>query len=120
MLRKIPANGDPEFFTRERCHIKEVLNDPASPGLSLARCRVAPGVTTELHALAGTAETYLIERGTGVMDDGAQAPLAVGPGDCVTIAPDHPQRIRNTGSEDLVFLVICTPRFEPACYTPLE
>ncbi|HHC30096.1 MAG TPA: cupin domain-containing protein [Rhodobacterales bacterium] len=120
MLQKIPRNDSAEFFTRERCYIKELLNDAASPGLSIARCRVTPGVTTELHALAGTAETYLIERGNGQMDDGESPGFAVGPGDSVVIAPDHPQRICNTGTGDLVFLVICTPRFEPPCYQPLE
>ena len=120
MLTKIPANDSDAFFTRERCHIQELLNDPASPGLSIARCRVEPGVTTELHALANTAETYLIEAGSGVMEDGSGPGFAVGPGDAVSIAKDHAQRIRNTGNTDLVFLVFCTPRFVPACYTPLE
>lgn len=120
MLTKIPRNGSDEFFTRERCHIKELLNDPASPGLSIARCRVAPGVVTELHALKATAETYLIEAGSGEMDDGTNRAIAVGPGDVVTIPPDQKQRIRNIGSTDLVFTVYCTPRFEQACYTPFE
>jgi len=120
MLRKIPTNTSAEFFTRERCHIKEVLNNPASPGLSIARCRVAPGVTTELHALAGTAETYLIESGSGDMDDGKSAGFAVDPGDSVTIPPGQSQRIRNTGQDDLIFLVMCHPRFQPVCYQPLE
>lgn len=120
MLTKIPRNDSVEFFTRERCHIKEVLNDPNSPGLSIARCRVEPGVTTELHALTDTAETYLIEAGTGVMDDGTAPGFPVGPGDAMSIPPGHPQRIRNTGAEDLIFLVLCTPRFEVPCYTPLE
>ena len=120
MLGKIAANTSAEFFTRERCHIKEVLNDPSSPGLSIARCRVEPGVTTELHALAGTSETYLIETGNGVMDDGVGPGFAVGPGDAVSIPADHPQRIRNTGKVELVFLVLCAPRFEPSCYQPLD
>lgn len=118
MLTKIPQNPAPEFFTRERCHIKEILNDPRHNGLSIARCRVEPGVTTELHRLLGTAETYLIEQGTGRMDDAQNAPLPVGPGDCIAIPPGHAQRITNTGDQDLLFLVICTPRFTPECYEP--
>ncbi len=120
MLTKIPRNDSAEFFTRERCHIKEVLNDPASPGLSIARCRVEPGVVTELHALEGTSETYLIEVGSGKMDDGTNEAFELGPGDVVTIPPGHKQRIRNTGREDLVFMVYCTPRFQPACYVSFE
>ncbi len=120
MLTRIGRNNSAAFFTRERCHIDEILNDSASPDLSIARCRVERGVTTELHCLMGTAETYLIEKGTGEMDDGTAPAFPVKAGDCVAIAPDHPQRIRNTGPDDLIFLVICRPRFEPSCYRPLE
>lgn len=120
MLTLIARNKSTEFFTRERCHIKEVLNDQKSPGLSIARCRVEVGVTTELHALCGTAETYLIEEGKGLMDDGVCVPFVVEAGDCVNISPGHAQRIKNTGTEELKFMVICTPGFRPACYEPRE
>jgi hypothetical protein len=30
------------------------------------------------------------------------------------------QRISNLGDDDLLFLAICTPRFEPGCYESLE
>ena len=120
MLKLIPSNRSDEFYTSERCHITEVLNDPASPGLSIARCRVEPGITTQLHSLKGTAETYLIETGEGTMDDGTGPAFNVRPGDSISIGPDHPQRIKNTGPDDLVFLVICTPRFVPSCYTVEE
>ncbi len=109
-----------EFDTRELCSIIEILNDEQSPHLSVARCKVNPGITTELHSLAGTKEIYLIEKGSGMMDDGACEPFLVIPGDSIVIPPDHPQRIKNTGEADLVFKVMCTPRFLPACYTPLE
>ncbi len=119
MLTHIENKQTEEFATRERCFIREILNDAQSPDLSVARCRVETGVITELHSLAGTQETYLIERGQGLMDDGACVPIAVGPGDSITIPPDHPQRIANTGEYDLVFTVVCTPRFKPDCYVPL-
>ncbi len=109
-----------EFDTRERCSIIEILNDDESPHVSLARCKVYPGITTELHSLAGTKEVYLIEEGHGMMDDGRCEPFSVKPGDSITIPVEHPQRIKNIGEGDLVFMVVCTPRFEPACYTPLE
>jgi mannose-6-phosphate isomerase-like protein (cupin superfamily) len=109
-----------EFDTRERCSITEILNDAQSPHLSIARCTVKLGITTELHSLAGMKEVYFIEKGSGMMDDGVCEPFSVKPGDCITISPDHPQRIRNIGKVDLVFKVVCTPRFNPECYTPLE
>ena len=120
MLTLIPENKSAEFATRERCQIKEILNDDKSPNLSIARCRVLPGITTELHSLSGTAETYLIENGEGLMDDGRCSPLPVEAGDCISISPGHAQRIKNTGTGELKFLVICTPRFKPACYASKE
>jgi len=120
MLKHIRKKNQPEFFTSERCHITELLNDDNSPGLSVARCRVEPGVTTQLHSLKGTEETYFIESGEGVMDDGKNEENSVSAGDSICIATGHPQRIRNTGNIDLVFLVICAPRFLPDCYINLE
>ena len=119
MLNLIKNKFSKEFFTDERCHISELLNDAASPQLSMARCRVEHGVTTQLHALKGVCETYLIEKGEGVMDDGENAEFAVGVGDSIEIAADHPQRIRNTGECDLIFMVVCKPRFTPDCYIAL-
>ncbi len=44
----------------------------------------------------------------------------VKPGDSVTIPVGTAQRIANVGTGDLVFLVLCTPRFVPECYRNLE
>jgi len=119
-LTLIPNKNAVEFETRERCSIIEILNDDESPHVSIARCKVNRGITTELHSLAGTKEVYLIEEGHGLMDDGRCEPFSVKPGDRIVIPPDHPQRIKNISEDELVFKVVCTPRFEPACYTPLE
>jgi mannose-6-phosphate isomerase-like protein (cupin superfamily) len=108
-----------EFPTAERCHITELLNRPECPDVSLALARVPPGVTTRLHAVRGTAERYLILRGEGVVEVGGIA-AQVGPGDRVLIPGDVPQRIANTGTTDLEFHCICTPRFRPEAYVDLE
>ena len=113
------GKAKPEVWTRERCFISELLNDADWPELSLARCRVEAGVTTELHALDVT-EFYVIERGHGRMQLGDAEPFAVGPGDAVTISQHEPQRITNTGTGDLLFLCVCTPRFLQDSYTSLE
>ena len=55
-----------EYWTTERCYITEYLNDASTPDVSVARCRVEPGVTTELHAL-DVLEWYVIESGRGRM-----------------------------------------------------
>lgn len=109
----------PEFYTDERCYIRELLNDERYPNVSLARCRVTPGVTTQLHALS-VHEFYVLQSGTGLMRVGEEAPFAVGEGDTVSIPKGVAQSISNTGSDDLVFLCVCTPRFQPDAYQSLE
>ena len=120
MLKHIANKPSEEFYTDERCHIVELLNDDSSPQLSIARCRVEAGVQTQLHALDQVEETYFIESGSGVMDDGEGNLFEVGVGDGVKIDKNHPQRIRNTSKSDLIFLVVCQPRFLPECYLNLE
>ena len=104
-----------EQWTEERCFIREILNDPRVPEVSLAEARVEPGVTTEWHQVA-VREWYLIRRGKGRMQIGDEEPFAVAPGDTVAIPAGTPQRITNTGSDDLRFDCICTPRFRPEIY----
>ena len=109
-----------EFFTDERCHILETWNDARDPGISVARARVEPGVTTELHVLDGVVERYLVTQGTGEMELDGQVTGLVGPGDFVYIPAGVPQRVRNTGAEDLVFYCICTPAWREGVYRSLE
>ena len=47
-------------------------------------------------------------------------PNHVSAGDVVLIPPEAHQRITNTGSSDLVFLAICSPRFSEAVYVDSE
>jgi len=108
-----------EFWTPERCFIKEILNDPSHPKSSLAVARVLPGVTTQLHRLNGTEETYIIKRGSGALEiDGEKSELQLG--DAIIIPAGASQKISNTGHEDLEFFCLCTPRFLPECYENLE
>lgn len=108
-----------EVWTSERCYITELLNDAAYPEVSIARARVEPGVSTQLHSLE-VAEWYVIEAGIGRMTVGDNATRTVGPGDVVTIPADCPQKIENNGHSDLEFLCVCTPRFLLQHYTSLE
>lgn len=115
----IPGPFPAEFPTDERCSITELLNLPENPSASLAFARVAPGVTTRLHAVDGTTECYVILEGTGVVEiDGVQAPVARG--DRIVIPPGVPQRITCTGPATLAFYCLCTPRFSPQNYRDLE
>lgn len=113
------AKPHTEVWTIERCYITELLNTASQPEVSLARTRVEPGVTTQLHQLS-VSEWYVIESGNGLMRVGDEQPFAVGPGDTVTVPKHVPQQITNSGDEDLYFLCICTPKFSQECYTSLE
>ena len=108
-----------EFWTEERCHITELINDPKIPAFSLAIARVEPAVTTQLHALKGISETYILKQGKGVAEvDGKNIPLSQG--SSLFIPEGAAQRITNTGDEDLKFYCHCTPRFIPESYINLE
>jgi mannose-6-phosphate isomerase-like protein (cupin superfamily) len=110
------ADPSEEFLTSERCWILEIANDEGDEELSIARARVGPGITTEWHELIDTEERYVVVAGEGRVEIGGLAPARVQAGDVVRIPANTPQRISNTGFEDLVFYCICTPRFEPGCY----
>ncbi|PPE73548.1 cupin domain-containing protein [Solimonas fluminis] len=106
--------------TAERCDIAELSNTADDPELSVARARVAPGITTRWHRLHGIAERYVILEGRGRAEVGGLPPQDLLPGDVLRIAPDQPQRITNTGSADLVFLALCTPRFRWDAYEDID
>ena len=118
--RVIRPDAADEYMTEERCAILELSNSGNDEALSIARARVAAGVTTAWHRVAGTAERYVILEGEGRVEvDGIEA-ADVRPGDVVLIPPDASQRIANTGRSDLVFYALCTPRFRHDNYRDLE
>ncbi len=109
-----------EILTSERCHILELLNTADDRSQSIARARVQSGVTTTWHSLHGTSECYYILSGEGVaeLDEGKKYKMT--PHTLLRIPPHTPQRITNTGKEDLVFLCFCTPTFSAEIYEELE
>jgi mannose-6-phosphate isomerase-like protein (cupin superfamily) len=111
-----PIDLDAELFTFEQCHIIEVSNSGNDPEVSIARARVEPNVTTRWHYLEDTTERYVIMEGKGLVEVGDLPAQEVGPGDVVLIPPSCRQRITNIGSEDLIFLAICTPPFLDEVY----
>lgn len=108
--------GTAEYFFEEGCFITEWWNSPDDDEASVARARVPVGVTTCWHRLQGITERYVILSGRGSVEVGKLPPMPVSTGDVVVIPPGERQRIRAEGSEDLVFLAICTPRFRPEAY----
>lgn len=115
-----PFNPAAEFYTDERCFITELINNESSPELSIARARVEPGITTAWHKLIATDERYIIASGSGRMELEGMEPANVAAGDTVSIPAGVPQRITNTGPDDLLFFAVCTPRFIPENYLGLE
>ncbi len=113
------ARPGEEVWTVERCYIAELVNDASQPEVSIARTRVEPAVTTQLHALS-VSEWYVIESGEGRMRVGDEPVFDIGPGDTVSIPKHVAQQATNTGHEDLIFLCVCAPRFSQECYTSLE
>lgn len=114
-----------EYAFIEGCGILESWNNPDDPHASIARARVAPGVTTRWHALIDITERYLIMSGTGQVEVGSAVATnhrveVVQAGAVVVIPAGVQQRITNTGTDDLLFYAICTPRFTQACYAALD
>lgn len=121
LLQFIQDNGEQtEYFFKEGCYITELLNNPDSPGVSAAKARVEPGMTTRWHRLTDIAEHYLIVKGTGLAEVGDKSVYEVSADDVVVIPAGVRQRITNTGKGDLIFLAICTPRFVPDAYVDIN
>lgn len=98
------------FVAGDGTGLRELLN-PAKDALelrySLAEARLEPGGVSLLHRLASS-EVYYILEGAGEMEiDGERA--EVSPGMAVYIPPGAAQRIRNTGTGELVFICIVDP-----------
>ena len=113
-------NPDAEFYADEGCYITEISNSGSDSEASIARARVKPGATTRWHRLKVTAERYVIVEGRGYVEVGESLQAHVATGDVVLIPPMQRQRITNTGSGDLVFLAVCTPRYVDEVYEDME
>jgi 3-hydroxyisobutyrate dehydrogenase len=119
--RSAPAHAQaPEpYWFEEGCWISEWWNDPADESVSIAQARLPAGGTTRLHALTGTVERYVGLSGHGTAEVAGRR-FRLAPGDTLLIPAGAPQRIANDGDEELVFLAVCTPRFDPSCYADVE
>ena len=85
--------------------------DAAGLSCSVAHAIVHPGESTLPHVLDRSTELYYILGGSGEMHIGSeQAPVR--PGQLVHIPPGARQFIRNSGTDDLVFLCIVAPKWQ--------
>jgi mannose-6-phosphate isomerase-like protein (cupin superfamily) len=98
--------------------LAELLHPDKVPGAQRLRCSIAhaivpPGESTLLHLLKTSVELYYILEGSGEMHIGSRS-APVHAGQIVLIPRGRSQYIRNTGSGDLVFLCIVTPKWQAA------
>jgi mannose-6-phosphate isomerase-like protein (cupin superfamily) len=98
--------------------LAELLHPDKVPGAQRLRCSVAhaivpPGEATLPHVLKTSTELYYILEGSGEMHIGSRS-APVHPGQIVLIPRGRSQYIRNTGTEELVFLCIVTPKWQAA------
>ena len=101
------------FTTADGSTIRELLahRNSSIRQQSLAEARLAPGAATTPHHHAVTEEIYYMLVGEAEMTLGEET-RAVGPGDAIAIPPGERHTIRNTGTEELVFLCTCAPGYE--------
>jgi mannose-6-phosphate isomerase-like protein (cupin superfamily) len=98
--------------------LAELLHPDKVPGAQRLRCSVAhaivqPGEATLPHVLKSSTELYYILQGSGEMHIGTRS-SPVHPGQIVLIPRGRSQYIKNTGTGDLVFLCIVTPKWQAA------
>lgn len=102
-----------EYFTAldgtTLCELLHPRHAPAmAAGVSIAHALLPPGMASQPHRLATSAEIYYILQGQGAMTiDDEMATLT--PGQAVYIPAGTVQSIRNTGAEHLVFLCVVAP-----------
>lgn len=116
----IQTDETDEFYTDERCYILELYNTIEDPDQSIARARVEPGVTTAWHRLIDTVETLIVQSGQGTLELNEDEVIEIKQGSIIRIPENCPQRVINTGNEDLIFLCFCSPAFGDHCYEDLE
>ncbi|MEI6705505.1 MAG: cupin domain-containing protein [Methylococcales bacterium] len=116
----IKTSESDEYYFEEGCFILELSNTAQDPQLSIARARLKTGMSTRLHRLNHLVERYVILSGQGSVEVGDLPTQTVNVGNVVIIPPHCAQKITNTGEDDLVFLALCTPRFEKQFYEDID
>jgi len=98
--------------------IRELLNPKHDDkglilGYSIAHATLNPGIASLPHRFKEASEVYYILKGKGIMhiDEDTEE---VHPGDTIYIHPMKVQYIENVGKDDLEFLCIVYPEWEPS------
>ena len=107
----------PHERVMDRSVLCELLHPDKTPDASDLACSIAhaivpKGESTLPHRLLESTELYYILTGTGSMKIDKEI-CPVHTGQIVLIPPGAVQNIRNTGTCDLVFLCIVSPKWQP-------
>ena len=97
----------PAFETKDGSEIRELMHPDrhGNDHQSLAEARVAPGQSTILHRHRTSEELYHVTAGRGEMTlDGER--FEIGPGDIAGVHPGGSHGLKNTGTEDIHFIVV--------------
>jgi mannose-6-phosphate isomerase-like protein (cupin superfamily) len=86
---------------------------------SVAHVVIAPGESSLRHFHPQAQESYYILHGRAKIEVGTESSLMT-QNQIVLIPPPQPHKIYNLGQEDLVFLAICVPAWEPSNTVWLE
>ena len=106
----------PHNRVMDRSVLCELLHPDKTPGAehldcSIAHAIVPPAESTLPHRLFASTECYYILKGEGIMHiDEETAPVQ--PGQVILIPPGSVQFIQNTGTGDLVFLCVVSPKWK--------
>ncbi|MEM7105882.1 MAG: cupin domain-containing protein [Bacteroidota bacterium] len=103
-----------EFLAGDHTLLREVLhpdNNGVDLPFSLALARIPEGKSSLPHILKST-EVYIFMAGNGqfYFDD---TPKPIGGGDIVVVNPGCNQYVKNTGTGDLTFYCIVSPKWQP-------
>jgi len=111
----INRNSVAAFTTKDTSIIREILapRNSNTERQSLAEATLRPGAETEAHLHPNTEELYYLLQGEALMAI-EQEKRQVGVGDAIVIPAGMRHQIRNTGTNDLIFLCCCVPAYTDA------
>ncbi len=94
--------------------IQELLGLQAggATGHSLAKITIPAGKASEAHFHKKSEESYLILSGSATMVINGEK-FYLKAGEAVLIEPEEVHQIANSGDDNLVFLAVCVPAWQP-------
>ncbi len=100
------------FIGQDKALVKEIAS-PRNTGMknqSVAEVTIKPGDSVLEHYHIRSEELFYILEGEGLMTVEGESG-SVGKGDAVAVFPGMAHKVKNTGDNDLVMLVMCSPSY---------